>query len=123
MSLLGRLRLWFSEGLWKTRTRDLPRKRRIPIKLLKIGLLSARSFQKEQDTIQASALTLYTLLSIVPVTALLFGIAKGFSLDARLETWLLSHFPEQQDVLRQIVVMARRALDDTQGGLVAGAGV
>jgi membrane protein len=123
MASIRSLRLWLTEGLWQTRVRDLPRHRRIPVKILKLGLLTGRAFQKQQDTVRAAALTLYTLLSIVPVTALLFGIAKGFGLDETLENWLRVQFRDQAAVIEQTVVMARRALANTQGGLVAGAGV
>lgn len=118
-----RIKTWFVQDLWKTRARDLPQPRRTLVKLLKIALLAGRTFKNDQATVRAAALTLYTLLSIVPVTALLFGIAKGFGLDAKLEAWLMTQFAEQQDVMEQTVIMARRALQTTQGGLVAGAGV
>ncbi len=123
MEALRRLRRWFSEDLWKTRARDLPHPARIPFRFLKILLLAGRSFLRGQDSVRAAALTLYTLLSIVPVTALFFGIAKGFGLDARLEEWLLRQFADQQDVMRPLIEMSHKALASTQGGLVAGAGV
>ena len=114
---------WFTEDLWNLRARELPFPRRIGVKYLKIILLSANAFRSGKDSSRAAALTLYTLLSIVPVMALLFGIAKGFGLDARLEDWLLQQFSEQQEVFRRAVDFARRTLDTAEGGLVAGAGV
>jgi membrane protein len=114
---------WFTEDLWNLRARELPFPRRIWVKYLKIILLSANAFRSGKDSSRAAALTLYTLLSIVPVMALLFGIAKGFGLDARLEDWLLQQFSEQQEVFRRAVDFARRTLDTAEGGLVAGAGV
>jgi membrane protein len=120
---INRIRLYFTQDIWKVRARDLPFPRRLALKYLKIALLSVRGFRKDLSAIRASALTLYTLLSIVPVTAMFFGIAKGFGLEAKLEVWLLTQFPEQQDAMRQIVIFARRTLDGAKGGLVAGAGV
>ncbi|MDQ3002416.1 MAG: YihY/virulence factor BrkB family protein [Fibrobacterota bacterium] len=123
LELIKRLRLYFTLDLWKIRARDLPYPKRHFVKYLKITLLSVRGFRKDLSAIRASALTLYTLLSIVPVTAMFFGIAKGFGLEAKLEVWLLTQFPEQQDAMGQIVIFARRTLDGAKGGLVAGAGV
>ena len=77
MEAFRRLRRWFSVDLWKTRARDLPSPARIPLRFVKILVLAGRAFLRGQDSVRAAALTLYTLLSIVPVTALLFGIAKG----------------------------------------------
>lgn len=115
--------VYFRNDLWKIRARDLPGPRGHLLKLFKIGVLSTRGFIEDRVSIRASALTLYTLLSIVPVLALLFGIAKGFGLEGKLEGWLLDQFPEQKELLGQAMVFARRMLNDTQGGLVAGAGV
>src|SRR5918998_949885 len=120
LPLVGRVRTFFVHELGKPRPRPPPQPRRTAIKLLKIALLAVRTFTNDQATVRAAALTLYTLLSIVPVTALLFGIAKGFGLDAKLEAWLMTQFAEQQDVMQQTVIMARSALQSTQGGLVAG---
>lgn len=111
------------ENLWKIRTRDLPAYQRYPVKFLKVLLLAARSFRNDNESVRAAALTLYTLLSIVPVTALLFGIAKGFGMDLRLEHWLLAQFPDQREMLIQVVAISRKALNSVESGLIAGAGV
>ena len=118
-----RFRLFFNEGLWTLNTRELPVHRRIPIKALKLAILAIRGFIKGKAGLRATALTLHTLLSIVPVLALLFGIAKGFGLDRRMQDWLLSHFPQQDEVLGQAFQFAKSAIENTQGGLIAGAGV
>jgi membrane protein len=114
---------YFHKWIWKVRARDYNGPVRYLIMLYKIIVLSIVGFIREKVSIRASALTLYTLLSIVPVMALLFGISKGFGLENKLEIWLFEQFPEQKELLGQAVVFARRMLDDTRGGLVAGAGV
>ncbi|MDB5050454.1 MAG: YihY/virulence factor BrkB family protein [Fibrobacteres bacterium] len=123
VELYWKIRRFFTEGLWSIRSDSRSFLRRTLLKYLKILVLALQGFNRDQAGLRASALTLYSLLSIVPVLALLFGIAKGFGLETRFDAWLLSHFPEQQDVLKQAVEFARRALDNAQGGLVAGAGV
>ena len=55
------------------------------INVIKIIILSVQGFSRDLCQLRASALTLYTLLSIVPVIALLFGIAKGFGFEKKLE--------------------------------------
>jgi membrane protein len=114
---------FFTQDIWKVDADRLSTPKRWAMRYLKILLLSLRSFSDDRASVRAAALTLYSLLSIVPVLALLFGIAKGFGLEAKLEDWLLSHFPEQEALLQQAVVFARRMLNSTQGGVVAGAGV
>lgn len=63
----------FREGLWQehTETQGLQLKTHL-IRYLKIFTLSAQAFIMDNGALRASALTLYTLLSIVPVIAMLF---------------------------------------------------
>ncbi len=114
---------YFREDIWKTRSSELPGIQRHFVKFYKIAAMSIRRFSADRLSVRASALTLYTLLSIVPVLALFFGIAKGFALEKKLESWIITEFPEQQELLGQALVFARRMLEETKGGLVAGAGV
>lgn len=118
-----RMREYFRKVIWETRARDLPMARRIPVTILKLSILTFRGFRKGHTDLRANALTLNTLLAIVPVLALLFGIAKGFGLERNFRAWLLEQFPQQQEVLARSLEFAQRTLDNTQGGLVAGAGV
>lgn len=71
----------------------------------------------------ASALSFYTLMSIVPILAVLFGIAKGFGLDAILEKEVVGAVPYQEALAQQVIDFARRMLEQSQGGVIAGAGV
>lgn len=93
------------------------------IHALKVISLTIRKFMMDQCSLRASALTFYTLLSIVPVVALAFGIAKGFGLEERLEQDLYLRFSGQQEVINFIINFARTLLENTKGGLVAGIGV
>jgi len=72
---------------------------------------------------RASALTFFSLLSIVPVFALAFGVAKGFGLEKLLEKQLLDKVPMQSEAITNIINFSHTLLENTKGGLVAGAGV
>ena len=72
---------------------------------------------------RASALTFYTLMSIVPVLAMAFGIAKGFGFQEALERQLYENFYGHQEIIDQITVFAQSMLESTKGGLIAGVGV
>jgi membrane protein len=121
---IGGIRRFFGQDLWGIRTDTLSFPGRISVKYLKIAVLSIQGFRKDRASLRASALTLFSLLSIVPVLAMLFGVAKGFGLGDRFTAWLLAQFPEQQDVvLRQAIRFAEQALEGAEGGVVAGTGV
>ncbi len=90
------------------------------IRIIRIILFAVRSFIEEKIPIRASALTFYSLLSIVPVIAMIFGIAKGFGLETLLEKELRDSFSNQSEVLEQSIKFAHSMLETTKGGLVAG---
>ena len=82
-----------------------------------------RGFDEDRCQLRASALTFYSLLSIVPVIAILFGIAKGFGFQEVLEKDLLEKFSAHQAVLVQVMDFAKSMLETTKGGLIAGIGL
>ncbi len=73
--------------------------------------------------LRASALTFYSLLSIIPVVAIAFAIAKGFGLDQNLEQLVAKEFQTQPEVLNWLLTVATNALQKTRGGPIAGVGV
>ncbi len=111
------------EDLWRIRLEEQPRPRSVWIKSLRIIVLSIKGFDKDRCTLRASALTFYTLLSIVPVLAMAFGIAKGFGFDQVLEERVMEQFQGQQEVITRAITFARNLLNRTKGGLIAGVGV
>ena len=68
---------------------------------------------------RSAALTFYTLISIVPILALVFAVVKGFGLLDGLIDDLYALFPQNVEVLDYMVEFARKALANTQGGLIA----
>lgn len=113
---------FLKEELWLLQEQSMSRLRSMTIKALKITLLSVQSFYRDLCPLRASALTLYSLLSIVPVIALLFGIAKGFGFEKILEQRLMEQVPNQETTVLQLISFAQNMLDSTKGGVVAGIG-
>jgi len=120
--MITKLLHFLKTGVWRIPSRKLPRRQSLLIKCLRVTLLSFSEFDKDKCQLRASALTFYSLLSIVPVIAMAFGIAKGFGLEKLLEAQL-EKIPGQEDALRQIVTFSQTLLQNTQGGIVAGIGV
>ena len=109
--------------IWRIRLADLPFGKSFLIKQLRIIILAFRGYDEDRCLLRASSLTFYTLLSIVPVAAMFFGIAKGFGFEKRLEKELFDKFPGQEEVLTQVINFSNSLLDQTQGGLIAGIGL
>ena len=81
-----------------------------------------RGFIEDDCYSKASALTFYSLLSIVPVLAVFLGIAKGFGFEQALELEMRQQFVEQSEVARKLIEFSHSWLRSVQGGLIAGVG-
>ena len=92
-------------------------------KQLRILLLAAKGFSNDKVNLRASALTFYSLLSVIPVAAIAFAIAKGFALDQKLELLIINKFQSEQEVLKWLLQNARNAIEQTRGGYIAGVGM
>jgi len=114
---------FLKEDIWTISENNLPIVQRKSICILKVVLLSFQGFNRDLCQLRASALTLYTLLSIVPVIALLFGIAKGFGFEKKLEQQMLEQSSEQDTMMLQLIEFSQNMLSTTKGGVVAGIGV
>lgn len=93
------------------------------ITVLRIALLTVRRFNEHKCSEKASALTYYSLLSIVPVFAMAFGVAKGFGFDKVLENQIIEKFAGQEEIMSYVIDFSRTMLENTKGGLLAGIGV
>lgn len=83
---------------------------------------AARGFIEDDCYTQASALTYYSLLAIVPVLAVLFGIAKGFGFEKALEIDINAKFAEQRELVQKLIEFAYSWLQNVKGGIIAGIG-
>lgn len=92
------------------------------LSFLRILISSIRGFSRDDCFLKSSALTYYSLLSIVPVLAVAFGIAKGFGFDNRLQQEILIQLHEQPEVAHKIIDFSYSLLEHTQGGIIAGIG-
>jgi membrane protein len=112
-----------NDSIWHTPLSELSRRKLLLIKQLRIVVLAARGFSNDMVQLRASALTFYSLLSVIPVAAIAFAIAKGFGLDQNLEHQITEKFQSHQEVLNWLLSNARNALQDTKGGYIAGVGI
>jgi membrane protein len=115
-----------THGIWEIRLKDLSPVRAFLVKDLRVLVLALRGFFRDKCLLRASALTYYSLLSIVPLFALVFGIAKGFGLETFIQHQIVelaerANWPPH--LVERWVLFAGRLLETTKGGLVAGVGV
>ena len=109
--------------IWRIPMKNMPKYQFFLIKQLRVLLLAFRGYKEDKLGLRASALTYFSMMSVVPVVAMGFGIAKGFGFDKYLENQLVQNFSGQQEVLDWIIKFAHSFLENTKGGIIAGIGI
>ncbi|MDB6080743.1 MAG: rbn [Chlamydiia bacterium] len=92
-------------------------------RLIQVFRVLLYRFKTDLGFLRASALTFTSALAVVPVLAVMFGIAKGFGLEKVLENLIQSEFKDQEEVIKYLIQFGYTLLDQTRGGLIAGIGV
>jgi membrane protein len=123
IDLIKRWIQYFKTDIWKIRTKSLSKWNAFGVNTIRVLLWAIKDFTKDLCVLRASALTYYTLLTIVPVLAMAFGIAQGFGFEQNLEKQILGQFQGQEEIVKQIFTFVSAMLERTRGGLIAGIGV
>ncbi|MFH0841834.1 MAG: YihY/virulence factor BrkB family protein [Bacteroidota bacterium] len=114
-----------NDAIWHTPLSELSRRKTFLIKQARILFIAGRSSLKDRVELRASALTFYTMLSIIPVIAIAFAIAKGFGLDQNLDSVITNSkdFQSYSQILTPLLDRARDTIQETRGGYIAGVGM
>jgi membrane protein len=112
-----------NDAIWHTSLSEISRRRSFFIKQLRIIVIAAKGFSNDKVQLRASALTFYSILSVVPVAAIAFGIAKGFGLDQDLKSSIIQKFGSYKEILDTFLPQVMNAISETRGGYMAGVGI
>ncbi|MBP1734709.1 MAG: ribonuclease, partial [Deltaproteobacteria bacterium] len=83
--MISKVIRFFTSDIFYLRLKDLHPVQAFFVRYLRIFILAVQGFLRDDCAMRASALTYYTLLSMVPVVAMAFGIAKGFGLQELIQ--------------------------------------
>ena len=89
------------------------------VRPLKVVIYTLEGLLAHGTMDMSATLTFYTVISLVPVLALVFAVMNGFGFTERLIDNLYALLPQMPEVVDYIVEFANKALARTQGGLVA----
>lgn len=122
-SWLTRIIRFITYDIWRISENDVSGLKIVYIKIIKTLILAIRGFQSENLQTKASALTYSTLLSIVPLLAVLLGIAKGFGFQGAVRQELFDYFPGHELELSKAFEFVESYLAQAQGGVIIGVGL
>lgn len=122
--MIKRIIDFIKNDVWLQKESDIKNpKVRWALRPFKIIIYTARGFGEHGIVIRSAALTFYTLMSIVPIAALVFGIGKGFGMDASMSEYLYDKFPQYTEIVDKVIEFADNMLARTKGGVIAFGGL
>ncbi len=122
-NLYHKVKDFITHGIWKVDLKQLNWYRRVLIKTLRTFSLAYRGFNEDKVNLRASALTFYSILSVVPILAMGFGVAKGFGFEEKLKLILEQNLKGQEEVATWLIDFAGNMLNSVQGGWIFGIGL
>ncbi|MCU4155775.1 YihY/virulence factor BrkB family protein [Carboxylicivirga sp. A043] len=121
--LYEKVKYYLHEDLWRVRADKTTRRQFFLIRILRIIYIAIKGFIQDSCPQKASALSFYSMLSIVPITALAFAIAKGFGVNDKLELLMETRLEGQEEIWHKVAEFGLNYLEKTRGGELAGVGL
>jgi len=109
--------------IWKTPMNRLTGNKAYWIRQIRIIYMVFKGIKRDNIYIKASALTFFSILSVIPMVALGFGIAKGFGMQDELRAQIIMQFHNEEQVMAWILDFANTMLEQASGGWIAGVGI
>jgi membrane protein len=85
--------------------------------------ISLGHFFDYHSVMKASALTYFSLLSVVPMAALVFAVAKNLGMEKILQQEIISRLSGREEVINWVIQLANTLLNKTKSGVIAGVGL
>lgn len=117
--MLKKLIYFFQHGIWHKDDVAEAGKEKWYVRAAKIAVYTVKGLTEHDVGVRAAALTFFTLMSIVPVAALIFGVIKGFGLEGSLTDYLYDNFGQYREAIDYVLQFADNMLSRVRGGVVA----
>jgi len=120
--MLKKLRTFFKEEIWHHDLTSKSRRRTFLIRQSRIYILAFKGFFEDRAAVRAAGLTYFTMLSIVPVFAIAFAVARNFGFEGILHNFINNNMQDQGEVMEWVTKMVDTLLLETKEGVIAGIG-
>ena len=115
---------YITKDIWVKKEHEYKSRRtRWAVRQFKVFIFTAQGIGQHSILVRSAALTFYTLMSLVPIAALVFSVMKGFGFEARLNEYLHEQFPQYRVLIDQVLTFANAMIQRTKGGVIASVGV
>ena len=115
---IDRARHFVNHGIWLVDPEGFGRIRRNVIKSLKVVVLTIRTFSAEKIGFQSVALSFFCTMAVVPFVAVALAVTKGLGLSDKIEAMLYNYFPNNPDVIQNVMTYADNILYKASSSLL-----
>ena len=106
VSLVGRVRHFFSSGLWTHELRP-GTIAAAGIRLLQLTVVIAEGFVRHQLLLRTGALTYITVLSMIPLVAMVLSVLKALGVSGNIAEYVVEVFDRCVEGQPKIFIFAR----------------
>ncbi len=117
--MIGRIKDFFTNVVWQSDPGELSGKGWWAVRQLRVVIFTARLFGRHDTAVRSAALSFFTVISLVPILALVFVVFKGFGMEQAFYDYLYNLFPNYKPLVDQIVVFIGNLLGRTHDGVMA----
>lgn len=103
--------------IWHLDMSELSILRARMVKYLKVLIITSKGFTNDKVALQATSLSFFSAMSVVPFVSLMFAITNGFGIGKKLEELLYKYFEGNEDIISYIVTFANNIISTSQNGI------
>jgi len=120
---IAKAKKFLIEDLWNIDFNALSFLNKISFGFLKVCFIVVRGFGRDKCSLHASALTYISLMSMVPMIALMFSAAKGFGAGQKLRDTILNNLSQMPENVQVFIQNILGYVENTNFGVLGAVGV
>lgn len=111
-----KLKRFFSEDIWAMEMEELSKARARFIKYVKVLIITVKTFAQQKVGPRATALSYISMMAIVPILAIVFGVTGGLGLGDKLKVFMYANFGGNEQLIDTVLQFAQNIIDTAQSG-------
>jgi len=119
---IKKLYRFLTYDIWRIHHSDTPKRAGV-YNIIKTFILAFRNVREYSLASRSSALTYNSFLSLIPLLAVLFAIAKGFGFQNIVQNEFFRFFGNNQDMVSEALSFVDKSLEYAQTGVFLGIGI
>ncbi len=103
--------------IWHLELSEFSRFKARAIKYLKVFIMTIRGFGVDKVGMQATTLSFFSAMSLVPFIAVIFAVTKGFGFSDKLVELIYTYFSGNEVIINYLLKFANNVVASTEKGV------